>query len=129
MGGVAVVDGVYPPSGLPGRFPETIPEASESLVLPSPPQRSSLSSPSPEVEYKLHRRQASRGGGGVDGLLQMSPQQQPTSTPSLPALSRARFSTSLSKCHRDKGFWSLLSRCRASFCRKYRGISPVDLNL
>ncbi|KAM3181265.1 hypothetical protein ACTXT7_014701 [Hymenolepis weldensis] len=123
----------YPPSNCPGRFPEPIPEASEAPVLHLSREQSSLpTSCSPEVDYKLHRRQASRGDNGC-GVFQMtsSQKQQATSIPPLPVSSQlpSGLLTTPLKHRRDKGFASAFSRWKSSFSRKYRGRMRVFLRV
>nr|CDS25813.1 Solute carrier organic anion transporter family [Hymenolepis microstoma] len=120
----------YPPSNLPGRFPEPIPESNESLALHLSRQQSSLStSCNPEVDYKIHRRQASRGDTN-SGVFQMTSSQQ-QSVKSIPLSASSQPSTCLSttpsKHRKDKGF--SFSRWRSNFSRKYRGRMGVFLRV
>lgn len=111
--GDVVITSLHPTStAIPGRFPEPISEASESLVLHSPPP------PSPEVECKLHRRQGSRG------VMQTTTQQSPTSkalqpTPTSPS---PAFLTPPLKRRREKNFASMCAYLRANTSGKFRGL-------
>ncbi|KAH9279915.1 Solute carrier organic anion transporter family member 5A1 [Echinococcus granulosus] len=98
---------------IPGRFPEPISEASESLVLHSPPLLS------PEVECKLHRRQGSRGAMPIAMQQSLTSKGvQPTPTP--PAF----LATPLNR-RSEKGSSSMCACLQAGFSRKFRGRTRV----